>query len=177
MINDLLSVSVITGEKTFEQTSLQSLFDDVLLALENKIEESKAVLDIQPLPEARVIPSQFRQVFQNLMSNSLKFIKPGVPPNITVRYDYLMPGSLTLSSITKANRYLRISFSDNGIGFDEAFSEKVFAIFQRLNNNSEYEGTGIGLSICKKIIENHGGVIIADSKVNKGSTFTIIIPV
>ncbi len=177
MINDLLSVSLLSGEKTFEQTNLQALLDDVILTLEDKIEENKAILNIQPLPEARVIPSQFRQVFQNLISNSLKFIKSGVQPKITVRYDYLRPGSLTLTNITKANRYLRISFSDNGIGFDEVFSEKVFAIFQRLNNKNEYEGTGIGLSICKKIIENHGGVIIADSKLDKGATFTIIIPV
>jgi light-regulated signal transduction histidine kinase (bacteriophytochrome) len=177
MINDLLSVSLITAEKTVEQTNLQALLDDVILTLEDKIEDNKVILNIQPLPEARVIPSQFRQVFQNLISNSLKFIKPGVQPEITVKYDYLRPGSLTMTNITKANRYLRISFKDNGIGFDEAFSEKVFAIFQRLNNKSDYEGTGIGLSICKKIVENHGGVIIAESKPGKGATFTIIIPV
>ena len=177
MINDLLSVSLIAGEKTFERVSLQSLLNDVIQTLEYKIEETKTILDIQPLPEAHVIASQFRQVFQNIISNSLKFVQPGVQPKITVRYDYLQPGTLTMENITKANRYLRITFTDNGIGFNEAFSDKIFAIFQRLHNKSDYEGTGIGLSICKKIVENHGGLIVADGKLNKGATFTIIIPV
>ncbi|HUR12238.1 MAG TPA: PAS domain-containing protein [Flavitalea sp.] len=177
MINDLLSISMISGEKTFERFSLQTILDEVVQTLEYKIEEHKAILEIDPLPEAWIIPSQFRQLFQNLMSNSLKFIRTGVQPRIVVRHRYIRPSQVKTAEVAKANEYLQINFEDNGIGFDKAFSEKIFAIFQRLHSKSEYEGTGIGLSICRKIIENHGGTIVAAGVPNQGAKFTIILPV
>lgn len=177
MINDLLSVSMITGNKEFELFSLKNILDDTIQTLDYKIEENHAVIKSDHLPKAYIVPSQFRQLFQNLLSNSLKFIRPGVPPHITISHKYLHPGEVKSYNLAKANKYLQINFKDNGIGFDKQFTEKIFTIFQRLHNRSEYEGTGIGLAICRRITENHGGTIMAWSEPNKGSIFTIIIPI
>lgn len=177
MINDLLSVSMITGNKEFEMFSLKTVLDDVVQTLDYKIEEHKAIIQSDNLPEANIVPSQFRQLFQNLLSNSLKFVRPGVQPRITVTHKYLSPREAKSYNLVKANEYLEIDFKDNGIGFDTQFTEKIFTIFQRLHSRSEYEGTGIGLAICRRITENHGGTIIARSKPGAGSTFIIIIPV
>lgn len=176
MINDLLSISMISGEKSFRKISLHALLEDAIQTLEYKIEELRAVLNINPLPEATVIPSQFRQLFQNLLSNSLKFVKHDSLPEITIDYRYLKQEQLTEPNIGKANQYLELTFADNGIGFDKSFAEKIFAIFQRLHSKSEYEGTGIGLAICKKIVENHHGSISAVSEQNSGAKFIIVIP-
>ncbi|MBC7827933.1 MAG: PAS domain-containing protein [Chitinophagaceae bacterium] len=177
MINDLLSVSMITGNKEFELFSLKSILDDTVQTLDYKIEENQAIIESDHLPEAYIVPSQFRQLFQNLLSNSLKFIRPGVVPRITVSHKYLTPANVNLYNLTKASRYLQINFEDNGIGFDKQFAEKIFTIFQRLHSRSQYEGTGIGLAICRRITENHGGTIIARSEPDKGAIFTIIIPI
>ena len=177
MINDLLSVSLISGEKSFRKVSLKALLDDAIQALEYKIEERNPLLEISTLPDATVIPSQFRQLFQNLLSNSLKFVKPDERPKITISYRYLLPGQLTVTNLGKSNQYLEITFADNGIGFDKSFAEKIFAIFQRLHNKSDYEGTGIGLAICKKIAENHGGTILASGEPEVGAKFIIILPI
>lgn len=176
LINDLLSISMISGNKTFQPYSLQLIFNEVLVSLEHIIEQRKAVITSDNLPEANIVPSQFRQLFQNLISNSIKFTLANVPPDITIRSKFLTTKDVKEYNLAKANKYLQIIFSDNGIGFDKIFADKIFAIFQRLHNKSEYEGTGIGLAICKKIIENHGGVIFASGVENKGSNFTIIIP-
>ena len=177
MINDLLSVSMITGNKEFELFSLKTILDDVIQTLDYKIDENKAVIESDGLPQAYIVPSQFRQLFQNLLSNSLKFIRPEVVPLITVTHKYASPAEVRSYNLAKANKYLQINFKDNGIGFDKQFTEKIFTIFQRLHTRSEYEGTGIGLAICRRITENHGGTIIAKGEPNKGSIFTIIIPI
>jgi PAS domain S-box-containing protein len=177
MINDLLSVSMITGNKEFEMFSLKTILDDVVQTLDYKIEENQAVIKSDELPQAHIVPSQFRQLFQNLLSNSLKFTREGVIPQITITHKYLTPAEVTTYNLSKANKYMQINFKDNGIGFDKQFTEKIFTIFQRLHTRSEYEGTGIGLAICRRITENHGGTIIARGEPNKGSIFTIIIPI
>ena len=177
MINDLLSVSMITGNKEFERVSLKAILDDVIQTLDYKIEENKAVVECDRLPEASIVPSQFRQLFQNLLSNSLKFVRPGVAPHVSITHKYLNPGEVKTYNLAKANKYLQINFKDNGIGFDKQFTERIFTIFQRLHTRSEYEGTGIGLAICRRITENHGGTITAKGELNKGSIFTIIIPI
>ena len=176
MINDLLSVSMITGNKEFEVFSLKTILDDVIQTLDYKIEEIEAVIQTDHLPEAYIVPSQFRQLFQNLLSNSLKFIQPGTIPRISVTHQYISPSDVRSLNLSKAGKYLQIHFRDNGIGFEKQFSEKIFTIFQRLHSRSDYEGTGIGLAICRRITENHGGTIIARSEPNNGSIFTIIIP-
>ena len=177
MINDLLSVSMITGNKEFEMFSLKTILDDVVQTLDYKIEEHKAIIRSDDLPDAHIVPSQFRQLFQNLLSNSLKFVRQGVQPYITVTHRFLQPTDVKAYNLVKANKYLEIDFKDNGIGFDVQFTEKIFTIFQRLHSRSEYEGTGIGLAICRRITENHGGTILAKSKPGSGATFIIIIPV
>jgi PAS domain S-box-containing protein len=176
MINDLLSVSMITGNKEFKLFSLKNILDEVVQTLEYKIEEINAVVESDHLPEANIVPSQFRQLFQNLLSNSLKFMRPDAVPHITITHRFLNPDHVKFYNLSKSNQYLEIQFKDNGIGFDKQFSEKIFTIFQRLHSRSEYEGTGIGLAICRRITENHGGTIIARGEPNKGSVFTIIIP-
>jgi signal transduction histidine kinase len=167
---------MISGEKNFEMYSLQDILAEVLQTLEYKIDKKWAVIKAENLPEARIIPSQFRQLFQNLLSNSLKFVRPNVQPKIQISYTYVSSKQLNDVKLAKANRYLQIQFSDNGIGFDKRFADKIFTIFQRLHGRNEYEGTGIGLAICKKIVENHGGVIYASSLQEKGANFVLIIP-
>ncbi|HYE53198.1 MAG TPA: PAS domain-containing protein, partial [Chitinophagaceae bacterium] len=177
LITDLLSLSLISGNSSFEQHSLQAVLEDALRVLEYKIEEKGAVVTVElPLPEAKIIPSQFNQLFQNLLSNSLKFVRDGVAPRIHIGYQWLKPQDVVQHRMRRARQYLKITVSDNGIGFDNMFAGKIFAIFQRLQHK-EFEGTGIGLAICKKIVENHGGVIAASGESGRGATFTFIIPV
>jgi PAS domain S-box-containing protein len=176
MINDLLSISVISGNKSFEATSLKDVLDDAIGALEYKIEEKGAVIKTDNLPVAKIVVSQFRHLFQNLLSNSLKFAREGVKPEITVQCKYLSPQEVNDPTVTKAKKYLSISVSDNGIGFDNQYANKIFTIFQRLHSKTDYEGNGIGLAICRKIAENHGGTIFATGELNRGATFTVIIP-
>jgi PAS domain S-box-containing protein len=174
MINDLLSISLISGDRSFQTYSLQAVLEDVLQTLEFKIEQKGAVVESDGLPEARIVPSQFRQLFQNLISNSLKFVRDDVAPHITIKHCYLDQEQVT--HLEGAARYLKLEFTDNGIGFEEEYAAKIFAIFQRLHGRSEYEGTGIGLAICKKIVEHHGGVIYANAAPGEGATFTVVLP-
>lgn len=176
MISDLLTVSMITGDRSYERYSLQSILQDVLQTLEYKTEQKNALIQADTLPEANIIPSQFRQLFQNLLSNSLKFVRDGVQPVITIRHQFISSDDVAGYQLPKAEQYLKLVFQDNGIGFEEEYAGKIFAIFQRLHGRSEYEGTGIGLAICKKIVEHHGGVIFASGIPNQGATFTIILP-
>ncbi|HEY0679489.1 MAG TPA: PAS domain-containing protein [Chitinophagaceae bacterium] len=176
LINDLLSLSLISGNKSFEQHSLQLVLEDVMRTLEYKIEEKNVVINAPRLPEAKINLAQFRQLFQNLLSNSLKFVQQDTQVVIDIGYRWLKKQDIEKFKLQRANRYLELTFSDNGIGFDNVFAGKIFAIFQRLHHK-DYEGTGIGLAICKKIVENHGGIIFANGEPGKGATFTIIIPV
>ncbi len=176
MINDLLSISMITGNTAFERYSLQKIMEETIQTLEFKIEQQNAVIKADQLPEANIIPSQFRQLFQNLLSNSLKFVREGVQPVITVKHTLLGSHEISHFPLAQADQYHKIEFADNGIGFDNEFANKIFAIFQRLHGRSEYEGSGIGLAICKKIIEHHGGMISASSIHGQGAVFTIILP-
>ena len=176
MINDLLAISMISGNKSFETYSLQKIWDETLQTLEYKIEQKNAIVKADKLPEANIIPSQFRQLFQNLLSNSLKFVREDVQTVITVRCQHLKAHEVTHYQLGAGNKFLKLEFSDNGIGFENEFAGRIFAIFQRLHGRSEYEGSGIGLAICKKIVEHHGGVIYASGIPDQGATFTIILP-
>ncbi|GAA4465967.1 hypothetical protein GCM10023189_47410 [Nibrella saemangeumensis] len=176
MINDILSVSMISGDVSFQPFSLQTILKEVLQTLEHRIESKNAVIEADKLPVLNIVPSQFRQLFQNLLSNSLKFAREDVAPKIHISCTYLSAEEVGQFNMPKAKRYIQLTFTDNGIGFDNRFAGKIFAIFQRLHNKNDYEGTGIGLAICKKIVENHGGVIFASGIPDQGSTFTVILP-
>jgi light-regulated signal transduction histidine kinase (bacteriophytochrome) len=176
MISDLLSISMISNNTSFENYSLQKILEETLQTLEFKIEQQNATIKADPLPEAKIIPSQFRQLFQNLLSNSLKFVQPGIPPVITITHSLLKADDVAHYQLASANHYHKLEFKDNGIGFENEFAGKIFAIFQRLHGRSEYEGSGIGLAICKKIVEHHGGIIYANGVPDEGATFTVILP-
>jgi PAS domain S-box-containing protein len=177
MINDLLSVSLISGNKSFEQCSLKAVLNDVIQTLEVKIEARNARIYVADLPDAWIIPSQMRQLFQNLISNSLKFIAKDRTPEIHITQSAVKYTDLLNYNLPGGKQYIRINVADNGIGFENAYASKIFTIFQRLHGRAEYEGTGIGLAICKKIVENHEGVIFAEGKPGQGSVFSIILPV
>jgi PAS domain S-box-containing protein len=176
MINDLLSVSLLTSDKSFEKQSLKVIVDDVLQTLEFKIESKKATITVDDLPEAHVISSQMRQLFQNLISNSLKFVAPGRDPQIAITQSNLSFEETNKLELQPAKQYVKIRVADNGIGFQNEYASKIFTIFQRLHGKFDYEGTGIGLAICKKIVEIHEGIIYAEGKPGEGSVFTIILP-
>jgi signal transduction histidine kinase len=175
LINDLLNYSRLSSDHHFTPTSLKDIIQETLSDLEISIAEKQADVEIGELPKAEVIPSQFKQVFQNLISNSLKFSKKDISPVITIRSELTDEKSL-YSPPDQNGQYVRIYVTDNGIGFKEEFLEKMFTIFQRLHLRGEYEGTGIGLAIVKKIIEKHHGIISATGREGEGATFIIIIP-
>lgn len=130
-----------------------------------------------PLPRMKVIPFQFRQLLTNIISNSLKFSKPGIQPHISIGVNIIKGGEIKEPESDPNKTYYHLSVSDNGIGFEPDFKRRIFEIFQRLHAHHIYDGTGIGLAICKKIVENHNGFITADGDLNKGSTFHIYLPV
>ena len=178
LINNILDFSKFSAaSQSFEQTNLNRLVEEVLSDLEIEIERKKAKITVDELPSISVIPGQFRQLMQNLISNSLKFCKRDVTPVISVSAERVAGAELPPSpSINPSEQYCRIHVEDNGIGFDEAYAEKIFVIFQRLHSNHLFEGTGIGLSICKKIVEKHNGIISATSIPEQGSRFSIVLP-
>ncbi|HKP32771.1 MAG TPA: response regulator [Chitinophagaceae bacterium] len=178
LINNILDFSKFSAEsQSFEETNLNRLLDDVISDLEIEIEKKKAVVEIEELPSLFIIPGQMRQLFQNLLSNSLKFSKKDNAPKVRV-FAETVRGDLVSSEggINPGEEFCRIHVQDNGIGFDEQYADKIFVIFQRLHSNHLFEGTGIGLSICKKIVEKHNGFISASSEPEKGATFTITLP-
>lgn len=175
LIDNLLQYSRLSAEPIFEKIELGTLLQDILSDLEVAIKEKNATVKIDEMPLIDAVPSQIRQVFQNLISNSLKFSKQGVDPLITITSEYIF-GKESESENHEKGPLCRITISDNGIGFDEKFKEKIFVIFQRLHSRDSYEGTGIGLAITKKIIEKHNGTITAISKENEGTRFIITLP-
>lgn len=164
LINDLLIYSrVNTKEFQFEAVDCNQVVKQIISNLKTAIEESGAVIRVEPLPTVYANSLYMGQLFQNLLSNAIKFRKEGVKPEITV------------SAKHNQNEWM-FSVSDNGIGLEKEFAEKIFVIFQRLHSNSEYPGTGIGLAICKRIAEKFGGHIWVESEKGKGATFHFTIP-
>jgi light-regulated signal transduction histidine kinase (bacteriophytochrome) len=176
MVDDLLSLSQISADRRFEKVSLNALMADVLQTFEPRIESMSATIHAERLPDAEVVPSQFRQLFQNLVGNALKFASKDRPPVLRITCSTVTKEAVGNENVRDAASYLKILFSDNGIGFDNNFADKIFNVFQRLNAKSEYDGAGIGLAICRRIVENHGGTIRASCTPGKGSEFTVVIP-
>ena len=176
LVNDLLSFSRLSVNHLFRPTDLNQLLKEILSDFELLIQEKDATIEVCKLPEIDAVPGQMRQVFQNLLSNALKFSKKTDPPLIKIECEQIAEKSIDSIPDKKGN-FWRITISDNGIGFDEQYREKIFTIFQRLHTKEKYEGTGIGLAIARKIVEKHNGLIKATSVEHRGSTFIIVLPV
>jgi signal transduction histidine kinase/ActR/RegA family two-component response regulator len=175
LINDLLSYSRLSVLSLFENADLNKIVHNILLDLEIAIVEKDAVVEVDALPVVQAIPGQIRQLLQNILSNALKFSKADVPPAIGIRCSIISEKRIDAPEAPEG-AFCRLVISDNGIGFDEQYLEKIFTLFQRLNSKESYEGTGIGLAIAKKIVEKHNGLITARSKENEGATFIIVLP-
>ncbi len=165
LIDALLSYSRLTTQaQPFSAIDLREIVHEVINDLEGRIEDTDGVIDLGELPAIEGDPSQMRQLFQNLIGNALKFHGHEAP-------------RVRISGNSCREGFCEISIEDNGIGFDENYRERIFAPFQRLHTRKEYEGTGMGLAICKKIVERHGGTITARSTPGKGAAFIVTLPV
>lgn len=176
LITDVLGYSELSINNIFSLTNLNQLIAEILGDMELLIQEKDASIQISKLPELEVNPSQMRQVFQNIISNAIKFSKKREKPVIHIRAEQVAGKNID-SAVDPEGKYCRIMVSDNGIGFNEIYLDRIFSIFQRLHSREEYEGTGIGLAIVKKIIEKHNGLVTAKSEEGTGSTFIIVLPV
>jgi PAS domain S-box-containing protein len=177
LINDVLNYSRLTktGEQ-FIKTDLNKVIKDVLADYELLIEQKQAAINYSDLPTIKGIPLQLHQLFANLISNSLKFAE--ITPTITIIARTLNREEVQeYPRLIEDKQYIQLVFQDNGIGFEQQHADQIFIIFQRLNNQRTYSGTGIGLALCKKIVDHHEGIIIAKSEPGQGATFTIILPV
>jgi two-component system, chemotaxis family, CheB/CheR fusion protein len=175
LINDLLTFTRLSVNASFENVSLNRLVDEVMSDLELAITEKHATIEVDDLPKIDAITGQIRQVFQNIISNALKFTKKDEKPRIKITCEIVDRCAIDARR-NEHGDFCRIVIKDNGIGFDNEYAEKIFTIFQRLHSREQYEGTGIGLAITRKIIERHKGVIAASGKENEGSKFVIILP-
>ena len=163
-------------KKKIEKTDLNIILDEVKINLKEIIQRKKAIIETTDLSETNIIRFQFHQLMQNLISNALKFVKPNTVPHIIIKSKIVQGSELNNEKLSPKINYCHITVSDNGIGFNPQYNERIFEVFQRLHSKEEYKGTGIGLAICKRIVENHSGIITATGKLNKGARFDIYIP-
>lgn len=175
LISDLLEYSRLSADVDSEKANLNELVQEVVTDLDFLIEEKKATITVSNLPTIKGIPTQLRQVFHNLIENSLKFAREGVLPIVQINSELIKTRDFD-SVPSDSGKFCRITVKDNGIGFDVQYLNKIFMIFQSLSDRSVYEGTGIGLAIAKKIIEKHNGVITAKSAVWEGASFIMLLP-
>ena len=180
LIRDLLTYSkVSTQQEPYRTVSLNRVVSEVIDVLYVAIQESGAEITVAPLPNLLGDSGQLGQLFQNLLSNAIKFHRPNTVPTIRVTSQMLVMGQIPADLIPKLNSsesFTEITISDNGIGFDGRYSERIFQVFQRLHGRTQYAGSGIGLSICRRVAENHGGTILAISEKGQGATFRVYLP-
>ncbi|MGQ7944436.1 hybrid sensor histidine kinase/response regulator [Flavobacterium sp. WC2509] len=176
LITDLLDYSRLSSTVIPEPTDLNDILQEIVADFDFLIDQKSATILIDPLPTLIAIPSQLRQVFQNLIGNSLKFSKKDVAPIIEITCERIE--NKEFDSVPSATgNFVRLIVKDNGIGFDEIHLDRIFMIFQSLHDRQTYQGTGIGLAITKKIIEKHNGLITAKSAEGEGASFIIILPI
>jgi hypothetical protein len=180
LIDDLLAYSRVNGtDKIFERVDMNDILETVLYEMIQAqiIDEKKVKIKYAKLPDIQGIPFQLKQLFTNLIENSLKYSDPSRPPVIDIR-SVVVTGTDVPNARADINRkYNKISVTDNGMGFEQEYAEKIFSLFQRLHDKLTFSGTGIGLAICKKVVENHHGFITAKGVPGKGATFEIYLPV
>ena len=179
LIDDLLQYSNSTfGAVTFEDTDLAVVVKDVLDDMEAALLEKNAQITLEKLPVVNGDSRQLKQLFQNLISNALKYQKKNTPPHVLITCKIVERKTIHTSTNIKKNKekFYKIVIKDNGIGFDQEYTDRIFKLFQRLHAKHEYEGTGIGLALVKKVIENHNGFITVESKPDEGSSFNIFLP-
>ena len=178
LIEDLLAYSRInTANHVFETTDLNKIIEEVKEDFKERIKDLQATIEVIGRGDLCVIPFQFRQLMHNLIGNALKFSRPGTPPHIIIKSEFTEGRHLNHPNLSPDQKYCHIAVMDNGIGFEIQYKERIFEVFQRLHAKNEYDGTGIGLSIVKKIVEAHGGIITAEGEPFKGATFNIFLPV
>ncbi|MEO6000647.1 MAG: ATP-binding protein, partial [Chitinophagaceae bacterium] len=177
LIGDLLNMTHLTREnQSFVETDLNQTLQNVLVDFELTINEKKAVINHNQLPVLECIPLQMNQLFYNLINNALKFSIKDTCPEINITETRVASEEIKHYTLNHHLVYHKITFHDNGIGFDPLYADKIFVIFQRLNSRVEYSGSGIGLALCRKIVLNHHGVIYAESRQGEGASFHCIIP-
>ncbi|MGQ0592997.1 MAG: sensor histidine kinase, partial [Gammaproteobacteria bacterium] len=178
LINDLLSFSrVTTKARAFVTVDLAEVAQQVVSDLEGRMDETGGRVDVGALPTIEAEPLQMRQLLQNLIGNGLKFHREGEPPVVRIEGRLLDPGDPPVEDTAPGPRRCEIQVQDNGIGFEEVYSERIFELFQRLHGRDAYEGTGMGLAICRKIVTRHGGTIRAHSAPGHGATFIVTLAV
>ncbi|NOT76345.1 MAG: PAS domain-containing protein [Cyclobacteriaceae bacterium] len=177
LIDDFLSFSrTVASPKIFEPVDLSALLEDVKNDLAEMIKEKNVRIHAARLPVLNIIPFQFRQLLINLISNSIKYSKEGVQPMIRIDVERVAANQIDVPGIKDYENYFKLSISDNGIGFEQKYADKIFELFQRLHSKDNYSGTGIGLSICKKIVDSHDGFITARGIPGEGAEFDIYLP-
>lgn len=177
LLMDLVNYSrTIKGDKIFIETDFNTVVKEVLLDLSSNIEEKKAVIHVSDLPSIKVIPFQIKQLFINLISNSLKYCKDDVPPQINISSNEITDEEVFDYKIANKDDYYKIVIEDNGIGFKQEYAEKIFLLFKRLETDPKYSGTGLGLAICNRIVDNHKGFIKVKSSPNEGAKFYVFLP-
>ena len=177
LLNDLLLYSHVNiNDKTFEDVDLNKIVDDVIDNLKEEIIETHTEIKTDKLPVIKGMPFQIKQLLENLISNSIKYKQELVAPAITIGGYVVDEKDIPEKFYSETDHYYKLFVKDNGSGFEQVYAEKVFKLFQRLHPQTNKPGTGIGLTICKKIVDNHNGFIKATSEVNKGTTFEIYLP-
>lgn len=177
LIDSLLNFSRINSQQSaFIKTDLNHILKEAIDQLKDIIEDKQATIEAQQLPVADVIPIQFVQLFSNVITNAVKYTRTNVLPHIRITAEITDGKDINSYDVRREAQYWNIGISDNGIGFDQKYEDKIFELFQRLHGKNDYSGTGIGLAICKKIVQNHQGVMTATGQPGVGSTFNIYIP-
>ena len=175
LIRGLLAYSRLNTEQpVFKPVALNQLIADVLGDLDTAVRDRSALIAVGTLPVINGNGLQLRQLFQNLLSNAIKFTPASRTPDVRVWSRQPTPEQVASLSLTGS--FLEIGVEDNGIGFDQKYTERIFNLFQRLHGRNQYAGTGIGLAVCRKVVDNHGGYLTARSQPDQGATFLIYLP-
>jgi light-regulated signal transduction histidine kinase (bacteriophytochrome) len=180
LIEDLLTYSKFSFKRQpYEVIDMNVLVREVLNDLEASVTERNASISIEPLPTLEGERLQLRQLFQNLLANALKYYNREVPLEISIKSIIVQGKDIAehLPPYDLHKTFFQITIIDNGVGFEQTYARRIFKIFQRLHGRSEYPGTGVGLAIVQKVVENHKGYVFAESSLGKGAAFTVLLPV